>query len=92
MLQSVVKQQRHRLKKRYFDGVPANEIRTTSPVPSISDEQWRALVAKCLDPKNMVNICCQIFFFQNSVHKFSYFEPMTSCRNHVKRTSRIAIE
>jgi hypothetical protein len=63
MLRSAVKQQRHRLKKRYFDGVPANEIRTTSPVPSMSDEQWRALVAKWLDPKNMVNICCQIFFF-----------------------------
>jgi hypothetical protein len=70
MLRSAVKQQRHRLKKRYFDGVPANEIRTTSPVPSMSDEQWRALVAKWLDPKHMVNICCQIFFFQNQFTNF----------------------
>jgi hypothetical protein len=64
MLRSAVKQQRHRLKKKYFDGVPANEIRTTSPVSTMSDEQWRALVAKWTDPKNMVKISCHIFFFQ----------------------------
>jgi hypothetical protein len=36
----------------------------------MSDEQWRALVAKWLDPKHMVNICCQIFFFQNQFTNF----------------------
>lgn len=37
---------RYRLKQKYFNGVPANEIRTTSPVASMTDEQWRALVAR----------------------------------------------
>ncbi|GJM99715.1 hypothetical protein PR202_ga16842 [Eleusine coracana subsp. coracana] len=35
---------RHRLKKRYFDDVPASQLRHTSPIDSMSDEQWRALV------------------------------------------------
>ncbi|XP_066323972.1 uncharacterized protein [Miscanthus floridulus] len=44
---------RYRLKKKYFNGVSANEIRTTSPVECMTDEQWRELVAKWSDPKNM---------------------------------------
>jgi len=42
---------RYRLKNKYFNGVPANEIRTTSPVACMTDEQWKALVAKWSDPK-----------------------------------------
>ncbi|XP_020397787.1 uncharacterized protein [Zea mays] len=53
MLRSAVKNQRYRLKQKYFNGVPANEISTTSPVSYMTDEQWRALVAKWSDPKNM---------------------------------------
>jgi hypothetical protein len=45
---------RYRLKKKYFNGVPANEIPTTSPVECMSDEEWRSLVAKWTNPKNMV--------------------------------------
>jgi hypothetical protein len=51
---SAIKNQRYWLKKAYFNGVPANEIRTTSPVRYMSDGEWRALVEKWLDPKNMV--------------------------------------
>jgi hypothetical protein len=54
IMRSGVRQLRYRLKKKYFIGVPADQIRTTSPVPSMTDEQWRALVAKWTDPKNMV--------------------------------------
>jgi len=54
MLRSGVRQRRYRLKKKYFNGVSANEIRTTSPVECMTDEQWRELVAKWSDPKNMV--------------------------------------
>ncbi|KAL5647139.1 hypothetical protein ACJX0J_041494, partial [Zea mays] len=53
MLRSAVKNQCYRLKQKYFNGVPANEISTTSPVSYMTDEQWRALVAKWSDPKNM---------------------------------------
>lgn len=63
MLRSAVKNQRYRLKQKYFNGVPANEISTTSPVSYMTDEQWRALVAKWSDPKNMVWVSCHILFF-----------------------------
>ncbi|XP_020407724.1 uncharacterized protein [Zea mays] len=53
MLRSAVKNQRYRLKQKYFNGVPANEISTTSHVSYMTDEQWRVLVAKWSDPKNM---------------------------------------
>jgi hypothetical protein len=38
-----IKNQRYRLKKRYFNGVPANQIRTTSPVRYMTDLEWRVL-------------------------------------------------
>jgi len=44
MLQSVVRQSRYLLKKKYFNGIPANEVRTTSPVANLTDEQWLELV------------------------------------------------
>jgi hypothetical protein len=73
MLRSTVKNQRYRLKQKYFNGVPANEIRTTSLVSYMTDEQWRALVAKWSDPKNMVWVSCHIFFFNISLQRiFAY--------------------
>ena len=44
MLQSAVRQSRYLLKKKYFNGIPANEVRTTSPVANLTDEQWLELV------------------------------------------------
>jgi hypothetical protein len=58
LIRKVVKNQRYRLKKQYFNGVPANEIRTTSPVDFMTDEEWMDLVKKWSDPKNMV---CSLF-------------------------------
>jgi len=69
MLRSAVKNQRYRLKQKYFNGVPAKEIRTTSPVSYMTDEQWRALVAKWSDPKNMVWVSCHILFFHYTFAK-----------------------
>jgi hypothetical protein len=54
MLRSRVRQIRHRLKKKYFDDVPANEIQLTSPVSSMTDDEWNQLVEKWKNPKNMV--------------------------------------
>ena len=65
MLRSVQRQERYRLKAIYFNGVPANQISTTSPVPKLTDAQWRALVVHWSDPKNMVCVSCQIFFLHN---------------------------
>jgi len=65
MLRSVQRQERYRLKAIYFNGVPANQISTTSPVAKLTDAQWRALVVHWSDPKNMVCVSCQIFFLHN---------------------------
>ncbi|KAG8048590.1 hypothetical protein GUJ93_ZPchr0009g2312 [Zizania palustris] len=46
ILQTRVCQSRYLLKKNYFIGVPANEVRTTSPVSSLTDEQWLELMEK----------------------------------------------
>ena len=64
VMKSAVGQRRYRLKKKYFNGVPANEIRTTSPVASMNDEQWRQLVAKWTDPNNMVYCLVSCISFQ----------------------------
>ncbi|XP_021314039.1 uncharacterized protein LOC8071655 isoform X2 [Sorghum bicolor] len=45
-------QMRYRLKKKYFDGVPANQVRTTSPCSSMTDEEWRKLVDMWSDPRH----------------------------------------
>jgi hypothetical protein len=37
-------QMRHRLKKDYFNDVPANEVRTTAPLKCMTDDQWKELV------------------------------------------------
>jgi hypothetical protein len=65
MMRSAIKNHRYRLKKKYFNGVPANEIRTTSPVDYMSNAQWRDLIAKWSDPKNMVRGSFHILFFAN---------------------------
>ncbi|XP_023156944.1 uncharacterized protein [Zea mays] len=44
MLKGGQRQMRYRLKKKYFTGVPANQVRTTSPVSCMTDDQWRELV------------------------------------------------
>jgi hypothetical protein len=37
MLKSGQRQMRYRLKQKYFNGIPANQVRTTSPISSMSD-------------------------------------------------------
>ncbi|XBJ07291.1 hypothetical protein VPH35_012844 [Triticum aestivum] len=49
-------QQRYRLKKEYFDPHPLHLVTRTSPVPSMTDEQWNELVESWKDPKKM-GIC-----------------------------------
>ncbi|KAF8664818.1 hypothetical protein HU200_054544 [Digitaria exilis] len=43
---------RHKLKKAFFDGIPANQVTTTSPVNTMTDDQWQALVDMWSNPKH----------------------------------------
>jgi hypothetical protein len=62
VFQSGIRQQRYKLKQKYFNGIPADQIRTTSPVPYMTDVQWNQLVEKWSNPKNMVcPICCSLY-------------------------------
>ena len=40
--------------KKYFDGVLASQVRTTSPVNHMTDNEWQALVQMWSDPKHKV--------------------------------------
>nr|TKW09594.1 hypothetical protein SEVIR_6G113400v2 [Setaria viridis] len=44
MMKKAIHQQRYKLKKRYFDALPLHLVPKTSPVTSMTDEQWDKLV------------------------------------------------
>ncbi|WVZ90597.1 hypothetical protein U9M48_036882, partial [Paspalum notatum var. saurae] len=44
LLKGGQRQMRYKLKKKYFNGVPANQVRTTSPVAHMTDVKWKKLV------------------------------------------------
>uniref|UniRef100_A0A0E0EV75 Transposase Tnp1/En/Spm-like domain-containing protein n=1 Tax=Oryza meridionalis TaxID=40149 RepID=A0A0E0EV75_9ORYZ len=52
ILRCGTRQMRYRLKKKYFDGVPANQVRTTSPLKCMTDEQWTKLVDLWSSPEH----------------------------------------
>ncbi|CAN6289597.1 unnamed protein product [Urochloa humidicola] len=52
LLKGDKRQMRHRLKKTYFDDVPANQVRTTSPLKGMTDDQWKAPVEMWSSPKH----------------------------------------
>ena len=58
LLRGGTRQFRHKLKKEYFDGIPANEVRTTPPIKSMTEDQWKALVQMWSDPKHKVKNYC----------------------------------
>ncbi|TVU18647.1 hypothetical protein EJB05_34756 [Eragrostis curvula] len=53
MMKNALRQQRYRLKKRWFDPYPLHLVRKTSPVKSMTHEQWNDLVESWKDPKKM---------------------------------------
>ncbi len=58
ILKKVTRNMRHKLKSKYFDGIPANEVRKDAPkedAPEMSDEQWQALVHLWSDAKHKVH-------------------------------------
>ena len=44
LLKGGQRQMRYRLKMKYFNGLSKNQVRKTSPVSSMTDEQWLELV------------------------------------------------
>jgi len=54
LLKCAQRQMRYRLKKAYFNDVPANQVRTTSPLKNMTDEQWLELVKTWSTPKHKV--------------------------------------
>ena len=58
-----------------LNGVPANQIRKTSPVSCMNDAQWCALVHMWLSSKNQVCVCvcvnsfisCLVFMWSTCV-------------------------
>ncbi|KAL6842940.1 hypothetical protein ACP4OV_027253 [Aristida adscensionis] len=51
LLKSGVRQQRYRMKRKYFNGVPENEVLSRKP-PRVSQQEWENLVQKWKDPKH----------------------------------------
>ncbi|AQK80542.1 hypothetical protein ZEAMMB73_Zm00001d036291 [Zea mays] len=48
------RQMRYKLKKAYFNGVATDKVRTTSPLSTMTDEQWMQLVNMWSTPKHKV--------------------------------------
>lgn len=51
MMKSAVRQQRYRLKKKYFDPFPLHLVAKKSPIRSMTDEEWNELVEYWKSPK-----------------------------------------
>ena len=62
MLKGAIRQQRYRLKQKYFDPFPLNLVTKTSPVRSMTDDQWNELVESWKDPPKMVH-----FFLETNI-------------------------
>ena len=54
LLKSGQRQLRYKLKKAYFDGVPANEVPRESPISTISNDQWKVLLDMWFSEKHEV--------------------------------------
>ncbi|XP_020397156.1 uncharacterized protein [Zea mays] len=52
VMMCVQRQMRYKLKKAYFNGVAADKVRTTSPLSTMTDEQWMQLVNMWSTPKH----------------------------------------
>jgi hypothetical protein len=56
MLKSGQRQMRYRLKEKYFNGIPANQVRTTSPISSMSGQWLEKVGGEVVSPKSQ-GIC-----------------------------------
>jgi hypothetical protein len=54
MMKNAVRQQQHRLKKKYFNPFPLHLVPKTSPIRSMTDQEWNELVEYWKTSKGMV--------------------------------------
>ncbi|CAM0949179.1 unnamed protein product [Alopecurus aequalis] len=52
MLQKISKNRRYRIKKDFFDPIPANELTIKSPVEGLPDAEWQALLKLWSTPRH----------------------------------------
>jgi hypothetical protein len=64
VMQPTVWQECYRLKRKYFSGIPAKQIRMTSPISCMNDAQWCELVKIWSSAKNKV---CEPIDFLSSL-------------------------
>jgi hypothetical protein len=55
MMKKAIRQQRYKLKKRYFDALPLHQVPRKSPVGTMYDEQWDQLVEHWKNEQKMVS-------------------------------------
>ena len=81
MLQKISKNRRYRLKNKWFDPVPANQVSIESPVEDVTDEEWKALVKLWSTPRHTVEhvplvlfICCcfHLLALRSSIHVLAH--------------------
>ncbi|TVU24649.1 hypothetical protein EJB05_27098, partial [Eragrostis curvula] len=56
MMKCGQRQMRYKLKKKFFNNIPANDVVVKSPVPSMNDDQWEALVKLWSSPQHKFNL------------------------------------
>ncbi|TVU07384.1 hypothetical protein EJB05_47437, partial [Eragrostis curvula] len=54
MMKCGQRQMRYKLKKKFFNNIPANDVVVKSPMPSLNDDQWEALVKLWSSPQHKV--------------------------------------
>jgi hypothetical protein len=54
MLQKRTKNMRHKIKRTYFDNIPANQVSIKSPVDGMPDGEWQNLVKLWSTPRHKV--------------------------------------
>uniref|UniRef100_K3YZ54 Uncharacterized protein n=1 Tax=Setaria italica TaxID=4555 RepID=K3YZ54_SETIT len=52
LLKKGQRQMRYKLKKQYFNGIPANAVRTTSPLSTMTDMRWKQLMDMWSNPNH----------------------------------------
>jgi len=77
LLKTGQRQMRYRLKKQYFNGIPANEVRT-SPRTTMSDMEWKKLVDMWSTPKHKEKC-----FKNKESRELVRYHQMTGSRSYV---------
>ena len=57
--------------KKYFDGHPLCDVPTVSPVKSMTDDEWRALMEHWKDSHNIVSLFMKIKVVVLYMHMYS---------------------